>query len=62
MPNRERIKQSIERCTGHARELLEIILREIDDAAEAFRTGVPPGEEKPQPHSGNCCQPPEDAQ
>lgn len=51
MANRERIVESLGRVTGQAKELLEIILREIDEVRDAFTTGKPPGE-KLEPTTG----------
>lgn len=38
----DRINESLKRVTGPAKELLQIIKKEIEDVAEAFATGEPP--------------------
>lgn len=52
MANREKIAESLGRVTGQAKELLEIILKEIDEVATAFKTGDPPNARTPKPTSG----------
>lgn len=42
----DHINAALKRYTGQAKELLELVKKEIEDVAEAFATGQPPGTAK----------------